>query len=118
MGGPRQHTVPNFYLKEFLNSGIVYRRGAKSPRFVKKPKNVAVRINYYGESSGNLDILDQMNSAIEGWAAPVLKRLVYDVTSITYSDWVTLPIILRIFMSGHQLSKMAWLPHLKNLLRR
>ena len=90
MGGPRQHTIPNFYLKEFLNSGIVYRRGVKSPRFVKKPNNVAVRINYYGESSGNLDILDQMNSAIEGWAAPVLKRLVYDVTSITYSDWVTL----------------------------
>jgi hypothetical protein len=90
MGGPRQHTISNFYLKEFLNSGIVYRRGAKLPRFVKKPKNVAVRINYYGGPSDNLNMLDKMNSAIEGWAAPVLKRLVYDVTSITHSDWVIL----------------------------
>ncbi len=31
-----------YHLKEFLNAGIVYRRGDKSPRFVKKPKNVAV----------------------------------------------------------------------------
>lgn len=90
MGGRRQHTIPYFYLKEFLNSGIVYRRGSKSPRFVKKPKNVAVHIDYYGRPSTDLDLLDKMNSAIENWAAPVLKRLVYDATSITRSDWITL----------------------------
>jgi len=90
MSGRRQHTIPSFYLKEFLNSGIVYRRGDKSPRFVKKPKNVAVRINYYGGPSDDLDALDKMNSAIENWAAPVLKRLVYDVHSITRSDWIIL----------------------------
>ena len=90
MGGRRQHTIPSFYLKEFLNSGIVYRRGNKSPRFVKKPKKVAVRIDYYGGPSDDLDALDKMNSAIENWAAPVLRRLVYDVTSITRSDWIIL----------------------------
>jgi hypothetical protein len=90
MGGPRQHTIPKFFLKEFLNPGIVYRRGDKSPRHVKRPKKVAVHINYYGGPSDNLDILDDMNSAIENWAAPVLKRLVYDVTSISHSDWVIL----------------------------
>lgn len=90
MGNRRQHTIPRFYLKEFLNSGIVYRRGDKSPRFVKKPKNVAVRIDYYGKPSDELGVLDKMNSAIENWAAPVLKRLVYDVTSINRHDWVIL----------------------------
>lgn len=90
MSTRRQHTIPYFYLKEFLNSGIVYRRGDKSPRFVKKPKNVAVRIDYYGGPSDDFDVLDKMNSAIENWAAPVLKRLVYDVTSISRSDWVIL----------------------------
>jgi len=90
MGNRRQHTIPHFYLKEFLNSGIVYRRGDKSPRFVKKPKNVAVRIDYYGGPSDDFDVLDKMNSAIENWAAPVLKRLVYDVTAITRSDWIIL----------------------------
>jgi hypothetical protein len=90
MGNRRQHTIPHFYLKEFLNSGIVYRRGDKSPRFVTKPKNVAVRIDYYGGPSDDFDVLDKMNSAIENWAAPVLKRLVYDVTAITRSDWIIL----------------------------
>jgi len=90
MGNRRQHTIPHFYLKEFLHSGIVYRRGDKSPRFVTKPKNVAVRIDYYGGPSDDFDVLDKMNSAIENWAAPVLKRLVFDVTAITRSDWIIL----------------------------
>lgn len=90
MSGPKQHTIPRFYLKEFLNSGIVYRRGDKSPRFVKKAKNVAVRINYYGGPSDDFDELDKINSAIENLAAPVLKRLIHDVNSITRSGWIIL----------------------------
>lgn len=90
MGGRRQHTIPFFYLREFLNSGIVYRRGSKSPRLTKRPKNVAVHIDYYGGPSDDLDFLDNMNSAIENRAAPVLKRLVRDITSITQGDWITL----------------------------
>ena len=90
MSTRRQHTIPYFYLKKFLNSGIVYRRGDKSPRFIKTPKNVAVRIDYYGGPSDDFDVLDKMNSAIENWAAPVLRKLIDDVASITHSDWVTL----------------------------
>jgi len=90
MGRRRQHTIPNFYLKKFLNPGIVYRRGDRSPRFIKTPKNVAVRIDYYGGPFDDFDMLDKMNSAIENWAAPVLKKLIDDVTSITHSDWVIL----------------------------
>lgn len=90
MGNRRQHTIPSFYLREFLNSGIVYRRGDKSLRFVKNSKNVAVRIDYYGGPSDDFDILDKMNRWIENGAAPILKRLVLDVTSITRSDWIIL----------------------------
>lgn len=90
MRNRRQHTIPKFYLKEFLNSGIVYRRGDKSPRFVKTPINIAVHIDYYGGPSDDFDALDKMNSAIENWAAPVLKKLIDAVTSITHSDWVIL----------------------------
>jgi hypothetical protein len=90
MSTRRQHTIPNFYLKKFLNSGIVYRRGDRSPRFVKTPKNVAVCIDYYGGPFDDFGVLDKMNSAIENWAAPVLRRLIDDVTSITHSDWVIL----------------------------
>jgi len=90
MGTRRQHTIPYFHLKRFLNPGVVYRRGNKSPRRVKTPKNVAVRIDYYGRSSAESDALDKINSATENWAAPVLKKLIDDVTAITHSDWVIL----------------------------
>jgi len=90
MGARRQHTIPNFYLKKFLKPGIVYRRGDRSPRFVKTPKNVAVRVDYYGGPSDHSDELDRANTATENWAAPVLERLVGDVDSITPKDWVTL----------------------------
>jgi len=90
MRNRRQHTIPYFYLKKFLNSGVVYRRGDKSPRLVKTPKNVAVRIDYYGRSSNEFGALDKLNSATENWAAPILKKLIDDVTSITHSDWVIL----------------------------
>jgi len=90
MSTRRQHTIPYFYLRKFLNPGIVYRRGDKSPRLVKTPKNVAVRINYYGRSSAEFGALDKINSATETWAAPLLKKLIDDVASITHSEWVIL----------------------------
>ena len=90
MGKRRQHTIPYFYLKKFLKPGVVYRRGDKSPRHVKTPKDVAVHSDYYGRSSDEFGALDKINSATETWAAPLLEKLINDVTSITHGDWVIL----------------------------
>jgi hypothetical protein len=90
MGKRRQHTIPYFYLKEFLKPGIVYRRGDKSPRYVKTPKDVAVHSDYYGRSSDEFNALDKINSKTETWAAPLLKKLINDPASITHSEWVIL----------------------------
>ena len=90
MSGRRQHTIPRFYLKDFLKPGFVYRKGTKLPRSVKTPNNVAVNVNFYGAPSDDLEVLDKMNTKIEGWAAPVIRKLVDDVTTITYDDWVIL----------------------------
>lgn len=90
MTNRRQHVVPYFYLKEFF-PGFVYRRGEQSPRFTKKAKNISVRKNYYGKSEEDLLMpLDKMNSVIENEAAPILKRLKDDVTTIGRSEWITL----------------------------
>jgi hypothetical protein len=87
--GRRQHTIPKFYLEQFF-PGWCYRRGTKSPCYHKRAKNVAVQIDYYGRPEEDLKMLDRMNSFIENEAAPVLQRLVYDATSISRNDWVTL----------------------------
>ncbi len=89
MGKLRQHTVPRFYLEDFF-PGLVYRRGEKSPRFTRKARNLAVRVGYYGAPDEALIPLDKMNSVIENEAAPVLKRIVGDVTTMSRNDWVTL----------------------------
>ena len=86
--GRRQHTIPKFYLEPFF-PGWCYRRGAKSPHYHRRAKKVAVHIDYYGRPKDHLKMLDRMNSFIENEAAPVLKRLVRDPTSITQADWVT-----------------------------
>ena len=88
MSNRRQHTIPKFYLGQFF-PGWCYRRGTRSPRYHKRAKNVAVQIDYYGGPEDNLEMLDKINSFIENEAAPVLKRLVHNVTSITRNDWVT-----------------------------
>lgn len=87
--GRRQHTIPKFYLEHFF-PGWCYRRGAKSPRYHRKAKDVAVQIDYYGRPDDDFKMLDRMNSFIENEAAPVLQRLVHDTTSINRNDWVTI----------------------------
>lgn len=90
MANRKQHVVPYFYLKNFF-PGLVYRKGEQSPRFTKKPGNVSVRKYYYGKSSDDLILpLDKMNSVIENEAAPVLRRLMENVTTINQRDWITL----------------------------
>jgi hypothetical protein len=87
--GRRQHTIPRFYLEQFF-PGWCYRHGAVSPRYHRKAKNVAVHIDYYGGPEDDFKALDKWNSFIESKAAPVLWRLVYNTTSITRNDWITL----------------------------
>jgi len=90
MGKRRQHWIPYFYLKKFLEPGVLYRRGDKSPRHVKTPKDVAVHRDYYGRSSDRFNGLDKINDMTETLAAPLLKKLIDDVASITHSEWVIL----------------------------
>ena len=90
MGKRRQHTIPSFYLKKFLEPGVLYRRGDKSPRHVKTPKGVAVHRDYYGRSSDRFNGLDKINDMTETWAAPLLEKLINDFDSITHSEWVIL----------------------------
>jgi len=90
MGKRRQHTIPSFYLKKFLEPGVLYRREDRSPRHVKTPKDVAVHRDYYGRSSDRFNGLDKINDMTETWAAPLLEKLIDDVSSITYSEWVIL----------------------------
>ena len=90
MGKRRQHTIPSFYLKKFLDPGVLYRRGDKSPRHVKTPKDVAVHRDYYGRSSDRFNGLDKINDMTETWAAPLLEKLIDDVASITHNEWVIL----------------------------
>lgn len=90
MGKRRQHTIPSFYLKKFLEPGVLYRRGDKSPRHFKTPKDVAVHRDYYGRSSDRFNGLDKINDMTETWAAPLLEKLIDDVASITHSEWVIL----------------------------
>lgn len=89
MKNPRQHTIPRFYLNEFF-PGFIYRRGEKSARFTHNAKNISVSTDYYGNPDEELIPLDRMNTVIENEAAPVLKRILADVMTMSRNDWITL----------------------------
>ena len=81
MPGPRQHQIPQFYLRPFLSPGWVYRRYATGPRKVKNPKDVAVSSDYYGRRG-----LDNMNSFIESECADSIGTLIKQSTSMIDLD--------------------------------
>jgi hypothetical protein len=97
MTSKRQHTIPQFYLRPFLSPGLVYRRGSSSPRVTKSPKNVAVERNYYGQEKEGLKTLDGINSLIEDWGAPALKKLVEEPENISQNDWTDLSYLFANF---------------------
>lgn len=97
MGNQRQHVIPRFYLNRFIGPGWVYRRGAPKPRFVKKTKNVAVRIDYYGCPKDEHKALDEINKVTESEGAPVLEKLISNTTAITRSDWIILSYLFANF---------------------
>ena len=89
MSNKRQHTIPRFYLDQFLNPGWVYRRGAAAPRAVMNSRDVAVRKNYYGRDAEEIS-LDRLNSWTEASGAPALKKLIEAPRDITVPDLVDL----------------------------
>jgi hypothetical protein len=69
----KQHTIPRFYLNQFIHPGWVYPRGSRQPKLVHSAKNVAVKYWFYSPSpDGNLD---RINTIIESETAPVLRQL-------------------------------------------
>ncbi len=114
MKNKRQHVVPLFYLKEFC-PGFVYRKGAQVPRFTRKPGNVSVRSNYYGRPDDDSILpLDRLNSVIEDKAAPIIKRLMVDVTTINRSDWIN----LSYFIANMQLRNPFYHESLRETFRQ
>lgn len=113
MKNKRQHVVPYFYLKEFF-PGFVYRKGAQDRRFTRKPGNVSVRSNYYGRPDDELILpLDGLNSVIESEAAPIIKRLMVDVTTINRIDWIN----LSYFFANMQLRNPSYHKMLRETFR-
>jgi hypothetical protein len=90
----QQHTIPQFYLRRFLNPGWVYRRGETSPRCIRTPSSVAVHRDYYGKSKTSKTTLDELNTAIENRSAPSLDRLINSPKTFTPTDRVSLSFLL------------------------
>lgn len=93
----RQHTIPQFYLKPFLSPGWVYQKGASAPKKKRSPRNVAAQPNYYGEDEVDKKTPDDLNSWIESYGAPVLKKLIENPCTITESEWIILSYLFANF---------------------
>jgi hypothetical protein len=90
MANRRQHYIPQFYLRQFLNPGWVYRRGADAPHFAESPADVAVQKDYYGRNKATQKPLDDLNSYIEDNGAPSFKKLIRSPKTCTQYDWFVL----------------------------
>lgn len=97
MANRRQHTIPQFYLRQFLSPGWVYRLGADSPRATKNPSGVAVQRDYYGRDKASRETLDKLNSMVESNGAPVFRKLIDNPGTITEGDWVVLSYLFANF---------------------
>ena len=93
MADRRQHTIPQFYLKQFLSPGWVYRRGEEKSRLEKSPKNIAVHQDYYGRNKAARKPLDDLNKYIEDKGAPSFTKLIKDIGSITDYDCYVLSFV-------------------------
>lgn len=83
--GKKQHTVPYFYLNQFIKPGWVYLVGYQQPKRVKSAKNMAVRNWYYSPAPNGAD-LDVLNSKIEEMTAPVFRKLLTIKDTLTYES--------------------------------
>lgn len=83
--GKMQHTIPRFYLNQFIKPGWVYLVGCQQPKRVKSAKNMAVRNWYYSPAPNGAD-LDVLNSKIEEMTAPVFRQLLTIKEALTYES--------------------------------
>lgn len=108
----RQHTIPQFYLRRFLEPGFVYRRGADAPRAIRTPKDVAVHEDYYGKGHSAWVSLDDINSMAEDIGAPAMTLLIDDFTTFTADDWHA----LSLFMANLAVRTPAFINEVKDTL--
>lgn len=74
--GKKQHTIPRFYLNEFIHPGWVYLRGSKQPKLFQSARSVSVKEWYYSQDTDEEHYpLDGANMATERVTAPILREL-------------------------------------------
>ncbi len=121
----RQHTIPQFYLMPFLSPGWVYKKGELVPKRKGSPKNVAVHPDYYGEDELGENTLDDLNSWIESYGAPIFRQLIEDPSSITESGWIILSYLFANFavrmpvaIEGLRAMQLEWTQEVNKIARR
>lgn len=72
--GKKQHTIPRFYLNQFLHPGWIYLRGSHKPKKVQSAKSVAVENWFYSQDSSSKN-LDSINTFIEGNTSQTFREL-------------------------------------------
>lgn len=86
MAHRRQHTIPIFYLKQFLSPGWRYRLGELKPHYHNSPSNVAVQKDYYSRNMSSSTTLDDFNSFIETNCAPIFMKFTKPLSAIAEGD--------------------------------
>jgi len=82
--GKKQHTIPRFYLNQFIHPGWVYRRGFQQPRRVQSAKSEAVKEYYYSQDTDDENFSsDSINTGIETVCAPIFKQLLTTKDGLT-----------------------------------
>jgi len=85
--GKKQHTIPRFYLNQFIHPGWVYFRGSREPKRVQSAKSQAVQEFYYSQDTDEQNnSLDSLNTSIESETAPILRKLLTTKISLTDTD--------------------------------
>ena len=85
--GKKQHTIPRFYLNQFIHPGWVYLRGSREPKRVQSAKSQAVQEFYYSQDTDEQNnSLDSLNTSIESETAPILRKLLTTKVSLTDTD--------------------------------
>ena len=103
MAHRRQHTIPKFYLKQFLSPGWRYRLGESKPHYHNSPSNVAVQKDYYSRNMSSSTTLDDLNSIIEDNCALAFTRIIENPHAITKDEWSAYLIILSYFCANFYL---------------
>lgn len=81
-----QHTIPQCYLRRFLEPGFVYRRGKDSALYTKTARNFAGRRDYYERGGPRAIDLDPINNLVETGGAEALKDLIEAPETLTLND--------------------------------